>query len=72
MEKERKLPVIIDEMTQLSDEELCLMLEGEVAWMFGLPPHEGPHPAPFVGNELFSLYDEVIRRLRRYSRQHNK
>lgn len=72
MEKERKLPVIIEEMTQLPDEELCLMMEEEVAWMFGLPPHEEPHPAPFVGNELFSLYDEVIRRLRRYSKQNNK
>lgn len=72
MEKERKLPVIIEEMTQLSDEELCLMMEEEVAWMFGLPPHEEAHPAPFVGNELFTLYDEVIRRLRRYSRQNNK
>lgn len=72
MEKERKLPVIIEEMTQLPDEELCLMMEEEIAWMFGLPPHEEPHPAPFVGNELFSLYDEVIRRLRRYSKQNNK
>lgn len=72
MEKERKLPLIVEEMTQLPDEELCLMLEEELAWMFQLPPHEEPHPAPFVGNELFTLYDEIIRRLRRYSKQNNK
>lgn len=64
-----QLPVIIDEMTQLPDEELCLMLEEEAAWMFHLPPHEEPHTAPYVGNELFTLYSEIVRRLRRYSKE---
>lgn len=72
MEKERKLPVIIEEITQLPDEELCLMMEDEIAWMFGLPPHEEPHPAPYIGNELFTLYTEITRRLRKYSKQTNK
>ena len=67
-----QLPVIIEEIAQLPDEELCLMLEEESAWMFQLPPHEEPHLAPFVGNELFTLYDEIIRRLRKYSKQTNK
>lgn len=64
-----QLPVIIDEMTQLPDEELCLMLEEEAAWMFHLPPHEEPHPAPYIGNELFTLYSEIVRRLRKYSKE---
>lgn len=72
MEIMAQIPIIVKEIAQLPDEELCLMLEEEAAWMFGLPPHEEPHPAPFVGNELFTLYDEIIRRLRRYSQQNNK
>lgn len=63
-----QLPVIIEEITQLPDEELCLMMEEETAWMFDLPPHEEPHPAPFVGNKLFTLYTEITRRLRKYSK----
>jgi hypothetical protein len=69
MEKERKLPLIVEEMAQLPDEELCLMMDEEIAWMFGLPPHEEAHPAPYIGNQLFTLYTEIVRRLRRYSRQ---
>lgn len=63
-----QLPVIIEKIAQLPDEELCMMMEEELAWMFDLPPHEEPHPAPFVGDELFTLYDEIVRRLRRYSK----
>lgn len=63
-----ELPVIIEEITQLPNEELCLMMDEETAWIFNLPPHEEPHPAPFVGNELFTLYTEITRRLRKYSK----
>ena len=67
-----QLPVIVEEIAQLPDEELCLMMEEELAWMFQLPPHEEPHPAPFIGNELFTLYTEITRRLSKYSKQTNK
>ena len=64
-----QLPVIIDKIAQLHDEELCLMMEDELAWIFNLPPHEDPHSAPFVGDELYTLYYEIVRRLRRYSKK---
>ena len=66
------LPSICETIAQLSDEELCLMMEEEIAWMFGLPPHEEPHPAPFVGDELFTLYTEISMRFRRYSTELRK
>ena len=45
------------------------MMEEELAWMFDLPPYDEPHPAPLVGDELFTLCDEIVRRLRRYSKK---
>lgn len=64
-----EIPFISEVIAQLTDEELCLMMEEETAWMFGLPPHEEAHPAPYVGSDLFTLYTELVRRLRMYSNQ---